>query len=208
MPQSATAPLVFAPPVASPLAVDFRGGRLTSDGGWCWVAEADQALGLCSALAAAIPDRRRRGRHTLLDLLRQRIYQIAAGYEDQDDADTLRHDPLLKLVCGRLPERNPDLASQPTFSRFENALSARDCYRLAEALGTRLGGWGAIAIQVAGFVLIVLAMRVDWLRLLRGRMGTTSTLGQPNVDKPNDAGAPEGSDTLRAAPRIPIKDKP
>jgi Transposase DDE domain group 1 len=135
MPQSATAPLVFAPLDTLPLAVDFHGGRLTSDGGWPWVAEADAALDLCAALAAAIPDRRRRGRHTALELLRQRIYQIAAGYEDQDDADTLRGDPLLKLVCGRLPESDPDLASQPTFSRWENAFSARDCYRLAEALG-------------------------------------------------------------------------
>ena len=79
MTQSATAALVFAPPVACRLEVDFRGGRLTSDGGWSWVAEADQTLGLCDALAMAIPDhRRRRGRHTLLELLRQRIYQIAA----------------------------------------------------------------------------------------------------------------------------------
>lgn len=136
MDQSATAALAFAPPVALPLHVDFRGGRLTSDGGWSWVAEADAALGLTAALAAAVPDpRRRRGRHTLLGLLRQRIYQIVAGYEDQDDADALRADPLLKLVCGRLPESDPDLASQPTFSRLENGFSARDCYRLAEALG-------------------------------------------------------------------------
>jgi len=98
-------------------------------------AEADAALGVCDALAAAVPDRRRRGRHSLRDLFRQRIYQIVAGYEDQDDADTLRSDPLLKLVCGRLPESDPDLASQPTFSRLENGFSARDCYRLAEALG-------------------------------------------------------------------------
>lgn len=136
MSQSATASLVLAPPVAQPLAVEFHGGRRPSDGGGPWVAEADQTLGLCAAVAAALPDhRRRRGRHTLLDLLRQRIYQIVAGYEDQDDADALRGDPLLKLVCGRLPEADPDLASQPTFSRFENAFSARDCYRLAEALG-------------------------------------------------------------------------
>ncbi|HVE73964.1 MAG TPA: IS1380 family transposase [Mycobacteriales bacterium] len=136
MDQSATAVLAFAPPAPLPLAVDFQGGRLTSDGGWSWVAEADAALGLTAALAAVLPDpRRRQGRHALVDLLRQRIYQIAAGYEDQDDADTLRRDPLLKLVCGRLPESDPDLASQPTFSRWENGFSARDCYRLAEALG-------------------------------------------------------------------------
>jgi len=136
MSQSATPALRFALPASLPLAVDFLGGRLTSDGGWSWVAEADTVLGLCATLAAAVPDpRRRRGRHTLRELLRQRIYQIVAGYEDQDDADTLRHDPLLKLVCGRLPDSDPDLASQPTFSRLENAFSARDCYRLAVALG-------------------------------------------------------------------------
>ena len=134
--QSATAPLRLAPPGPMPLAVDFDGGRLTSDGGWAWVAEADRALGLCAGLAAAVPDRRsRRGRHSLLDLLRQRVYQIVAGYEDQDDADHLRADPLLKLVCGRLPDTGADLASQPTFSRLENAFSATDCYRLAVALG-------------------------------------------------------------------------
>jgi hypothetical protein len=136
MPQSATATLAFTPPAPLPLAVDFLGGRLTSDGGWTWVAEADAALGLTAALAAVVPEwRQRRGRHAVIDLVRQRLYQLVAGYEDQDDADTLRADPLLKLVCGRLPESDPDLASQPTFSRFENAFSARDCYRLAEALG-------------------------------------------------------------------------
>lgn len=136
MNQSATAAPGVALPIALPLDVDFLGGRLTSDGGWVWVAEADAVLGLTTALAGVLPDpRRRRGRHSVLDLVRQRVYQIVAGYEDQDDADTLRRDPLLKLVCGRLPERGPDLASQPTFSRFENAFSARDCYRLAEALG-------------------------------------------------------------------------
>jgi hypothetical protein len=136
MDQSAIAPLAFAPPAVLPLTVDFLGGRLTSDGGWCWVAEADAALGLTAALASALPSwRRRRGRHATVELVRQRVYQLVAGYEDQDDADTLRSDPLLKLVCGRLPESDPDLASQPTFSRFENAFSARDCYRLAVALG-------------------------------------------------------------------------
>lgn len=136
MSQSATAPLVFAPLVELPLTVDFQGGRLTSDGGWCWVAEADTALGLSETLAAVVPAPRRRCRHARQTVLQQRIFQITAGYADQNDADALRADPLLKLVCGRLPETDPDLASQPTLSRFENGFSARDCYRLAEALGT------------------------------------------------------------------------
>jgi hypothetical protein len=136
VPQSATAPLPFAVPAPLPLEVDFLGGRLTSDGGLAWLGEADHALGLCGALAAEVPDwRTRRGRHAIVDLVRQRVYQIACGHEDQDDADALRTDPLLKLVCGRLPEGGPDLASQPTLSRLENAVSARACYRLAAALG-------------------------------------------------------------------------
>jgi hypothetical protein len=136
MPQSATATASFPALGPLPLEVDFLGGRLTSDGGLPWLAEADAALGLTDTLATEIPDwRRRRGRHDLRTLLAQRIYQIACGYEDQDDADTLRTDPLLKHVCGRLPLSGTDLASQPTFSRLENAIGARTCYRLAVALG-------------------------------------------------------------------------
>jgi hypothetical protein len=136
MPQSATAAVTFPTIGPLPLDVDFFGGRLTRDGGLPWLAEADAALGLTSSLAAVIPDwRTRRGRHDLPTLLAQRIYQIACGYEDQDDADTLRRDPLLKQVCGRVPITGPDLASQPTFSRLENAIGPRTCYRLAQALG-------------------------------------------------------------------------
>jgi hypothetical protein len=71
----------------------------------------------------------------MLSLLKQRVYQIACGYEDQNDSDFLRSDPLLKPVCGVLPESGEDLASQPTICRMENAVSARACYRIAEALG-------------------------------------------------------------------------
>lgn len=136
MPQSATASVAFPVVGSLPLEVDFLGGRLTSDGGLPWLAEADTALGLTTALAAQIPDwRRRRGHHDLPTLVAQRVYQIACGYEDQNDATTLRTDPLLKQVCGRLPTSGFDLASQPTLSRLENAVSARTCYRLAQTLG-------------------------------------------------------------------------
>jgi hypothetical protein len=108
---------------------------MTSDGGLVWLAEAEQALGVCAALAAAIPDwRRRRGQHPLDLLVRQRVFQIACGYTDQNDATTLRRDPLLKLVCHRLPETDPDLASQPTLSRLDNAVDRRSGVRLAWAL--------------------------------------------------------------------------
>ena len=136
MPQSATPALRFAVPAPLPLEASFDGGRLTSDGGLPWLGEADAALGVCDRFAACIRDwRRRPGRHALETLVRQRVFQIACGYEDQDDADTLRTDPLLKLVCGRLPETGADLASQPTMSRLENAVDRKGCYRLAVALG-------------------------------------------------------------------------
>jgi hypothetical protein len=121
---------------ASALSVVFDAGQLSSDGGLVWLARADDRLGLSAAFAEQIPDWRRGPvRHPLALLLRQRLLQIACGYEDQDDADTLRCDPLLKLVCGRRPhEPSADLASQPTFSRLENAVDRRACYHLAQAL--------------------------------------------------------------------------
>ena len=138
MPQSATAPVRFASPAVPaplPLEAAFDGGRLTSDGGLPWLGEAAHALGLCAALAAAVPEWRRGPvRHSRAALVRQRVFQIACGYEDQNDATALRRDPLLKLVCGRLPESDPELASQPTLSRLENAVRATSCYRLALAL--------------------------------------------------------------------------
>lgn len=114
----------------------FDGGRLTSDGGLVWIAEADKALGLCEVIASSVPEWRRGPvRHSLLELVRQRVYQLACGYEDQNDSDYLRQDPLLKLVCGRLPESGANLASQPTISRLENAPGTRGCYRIARAIG-------------------------------------------------------------------------
>lgn len=136
MVESATSVLRFAAPAARPLDVDFLGGRLTSDGGLAWLGEADAALGVCTALAAEVPEWRRGPvQHSREMLVRQRVLQIACGYEAQDDADTLRTDPLLKLVCGRLPMTTADLASQPTLSRLENAVDRAACYRLAVALG-------------------------------------------------------------------------
>src|SRR5512134_3708708 len=113
----------------------FDGGRVTSDGGLPWVARAEQALGVCAALTACVPEWRRGGvRHSLEALVRQRVFQIACGYEDQDDADALRSDPALKLACGRRPESEADLASQPTLSRLENAVDRQAVERLAAAL--------------------------------------------------------------------------
>ena len=91
MADSATRALHFPTLAGIPLEAAFDAGRLTSDGGLPWLAEADQALGLCAALAACVPDWRHGPvRHALETLVRQRVYQIACGYEDQNDATTLR----------------------------------------------------------------------------------------------------------------------
>jgi hypothetical protein len=133
---SATTQMLFETPTPLALQATFDGGRITSDGGLCWLAEVDRHLGLCEAIARHVPDRRGPSvRHPLTMLVRQRVYQIACGYEDQNDSDTLRSDPLLKLVLGSLPETGADLASQPTISRLENAPDAKACLRIAREFG-------------------------------------------------------------------------
>jgi hypothetical protein len=114
----------------------FAGGDISSDGGVMLVAEADRRLGLTRTLAAVVPDHRDPGRvkQPWSLALAQRVYQIAAGYEDCNDAADLRRDPVFKAAVGRLPQTGRDLASQPTLSRFENAVSRTQLYRMAEAL--------------------------------------------------------------------------
>ncbi len=118
-----------------PVTVDFAGGDLSSDAGFIPLALADQRLQLTPSLADAVVDPRDpcRLEHSLADLFRERIYLIAQGYEDALDANSLRHDPLLKLAVGRHPDAAP-LASQSTLSRFENAVTRADLERLGQVL--------------------------------------------------------------------------
>jgi len=90
----------------------FDGGQLTSDAGLALVAELDRRRGLTRRLAECLVDRRDRSKIELtqLDLLRQRIYGIVAGYEDGIDHNTLRADPMLKIAAGRAPLSDRDLA--------------------------------------------------------------------------------------------------
>lgn len=115
------------------LTVNFEGGEITSDSGLLLVRQADNALGLMVGMAGRIVDRRdsRYTDHTLETLLRQRTYQIVAGYEDCNDADVVRRDPALKAACGRMLSDN-DLSSQPTLSRLENSITYNDLYRIGE----------------------------------------------------------------------------
>ena len=130
------APLHLAPVGAKAVELDFDGGCLSSDAGIILLKDIDDPLGLTRALAAVLSDRRdaRRIHFTPEDLLKQRVFQIAAGYEDANDATTLRDDPIFKLMLDRLPESGAPLASQPTISRFENHISRTELYRMALVL--------------------------------------------------------------------------
>jgi Transposase DDE domain group 1 len=129
-------PLHLAPVGDKAVDIDFDGGRLSSDAGLVLLQDPDEQLGLTRALAAVLQDPRdpRRIHFTLHDLLKQRVLQIAAGYEDANDANTLRHDPIFKLLLGRLPDTGAPWASQPTLSRFENHVSRTELYRMARVL--------------------------------------------------------------------------
>jgi len=133
-PQPALLPL--APVGAKAVELDFDGGRLSSDAGVVLLKDIDDQLGLTRALAAVLSDPRdaRRIHFTPEDLLKQRVLQIAAGYEDANDSNSLRDDPIFKLMLDRLPETGAPLASQPTISRFENGVSRTELYRMALVL--------------------------------------------------------------------------
>ena len=119
---------------------DFDGGGLSSDLGPLLLQGVDRQINLTERLCAAIRDTRHPGyiTHSLHDLLKQRIYQIASGYEDGNDSNSLRDDPVFRLSVGRKPfdtdETNDALASGSTISRFEHAVSRQDIYRIAEPL--------------------------------------------------------------------------
>jgi hypothetical protein len=135
MQDCATHKMRFETETTLALEAAFDGGRITSDGGLLWLAKVDKELGLCERISECVEEwRNRRGRHPLVSLVRQRVFQIACGYEDQNDSDALREDPLLKVVCGSLPESGQELASQPTISRMENAATIRSCHQIARVL--------------------------------------------------------------------------
>jgi hypothetical protein len=106
---------------------------LSSDGGLLPIREFDNRLGLTAGFAAALHDTRYvpSVEHTFAEMACARIYGILAGYADQNDHDQLRYDPVFKLLAGRQPS-DEELASQPTLSRFENAIDVRSLNRLRD----------------------------------------------------------------------------
>src|SRR5262245_57409614 len=117
----------------SPLVIEPSSGQLSSDAGLLPIRQFDQRIGLTRAFADALDDPRDPdlAEHTFLEMVRSRVYGILAGYADQNDHDTLRHDPVFKLLAERSPE-DGDLASQPTLSRFENAIAIKSLKRLRD----------------------------------------------------------------------------
>ena len=128
--------VLFSDLVGKSVVVKFDQEHASSDGGAVLLKACDRSLGLTEALSGGIDDRRRSGkiRHAIGDLVCQRLYAIACGYPDGNDAGRLGAEPIQKLLCGRDPVKGEDLASQPTLSRFENSVDRADLYRMSVAL--------------------------------------------------------------------------
>jgi hypothetical protein len=122
--------------ISKPIVARFDQPQASGDGGAILLKAIDDRLGLTWRLASVIRDRRQPGKvaHPRRDLLRQRVFGLACGYADGNDAARLSDDPIHKLLLERDPLEGPALGSQPTLSRFENAVDRADLYRLGTAL--------------------------------------------------------------------------
>ena len=116
-----------------PVVIEPSRATLSSDAGLLPLRQFDEQTGLTQAFADALDDPRDPDltEHSFLEMVRSRIYGILADYEDPNDHDTLRTDPVFQLIADRSPD-GPDLASQPTRSRFKNAISIKSLQRLRD----------------------------------------------------------------------------
>ena len=120
----------------APVEVRFDAPHISSDGGLLLLRQIDDRLGLTARIAACIPDERDPAKveHPRHEQVQQRVFQILGGYEDCNDADSLRNDPMFKAVCGRDTNDGMGLSSQPTLSRFENVMTGRSIRQAVEVL--------------------------------------------------------------------------
>ena len=132
--------VLFPELFAKPAVLQFDQRQGSSDGGAILLKAAERRYGLIGGLAGCLEDKRQAGKvdHPLKELLAQRVFSIACGYPDANDSARLGSDPIHKMLLDRDPVTGPDLASQPTLSRFENAVGAKDLYRMGEALAERV----------------------------------------------------------------------
>ena len=119
-----------------PAVLQFDQRQGSSDGGALLLKAADRRYGLIGCLAGCLREERQVGKvdHSLRELLAQRVFSIACGYPDANDSARLAGDPIHKMLLDRDPVVGRDLASQPTLSRFENAVGPQQLYRMGEAL--------------------------------------------------------------------------
>lgn len=120
----------------SPIVLSFDAPDTSSDAGLLLLRQVDDAAKLSEQLASLVPDERDplRITHSRLEQIRQRVYQIAQGYEDCNDATALRRDPLLQIACDRSPHDFQGLSSQPSLSRMEHAVTARSVVLMQRAM--------------------------------------------------------------------------
>jgi hypothetical protein len=123
-----------------PLVATFDQQHASSDGGAVLLPAADRQYDLIDGLAACLADDRQPAkiRHTLRDLLAQRVLGIACGHADANDADRLADDPIHKLLVGRDPVAGDPLGSQPTISRFENGVGIQELFAMGCTLAMRV----------------------------------------------------------------------
>ncbi|MGH9365420.1 MAG: IS1380 family transposase [Thermoanaerobaculia bacterium] len=128
--------VLFPEILGKPLVAKFDQTYGSSDGGAILLKAADERLHLSEHLAACLRDRRQPGKvtHEAVEMFRQRLFAIACGYADCNDAARLADDPIHKMLVGRDPIDGDPLASQPTLSRFENAVSRTALFRMANVL--------------------------------------------------------------------------
>ena len=133
-------PVIFPDLFAKPLHATFDQAHASSDGGAVLLKAAEQRYGLIDGMAACLRDRRQAGKvqHTVRDLFAQRIFGLACGYPDANDADLLAEDPIQKLLLDRDPITGARLASQPTISRVENGVPRATLVAMAEDLAVRV----------------------------------------------------------------------
>jgi hypothetical protein len=138
MPNATTQqPVLFPDLFDRPLLASFDATHGSSDGGAILLKAADRRLGLTERVAGCLRDGRQSGKidHEIIELLRQRVFAIACGYPDANDAARLSEDPVHKMLLDRDPLDGDALASQPTLSRFENVVDRKDLLRIGENLG-------------------------------------------------------------------------
>jgi len=125
----------LSPVCKKPIEMSFSAEKISSDGGLLLLREIETRNGILQSITNCIQEDRRPGyvKHSISSMLTQRVFQIAAGYEDANDCDTLRNDMILKICAEVLPESGNFLSSQPTMSRFENSLSRSELYKIAVA---------------------------------------------------------------------------